>query len=178
MEVLSINSSLLVFHGTIVTALFAAGKPSAATRVNLLFVVIMLIGMFSLTGRYGSLGAAFAVLTACVITTPLYLLQLRKYTDVPLSNFIRVIFRPLIASLAIIAAVRWLLPDYFIDMSAFRAGAWLAAGVATGVVVYAIMMAGLWMVMGRPDGAERQVLDRLKGRFPSWVPFLGKQSAR
>jgi lipopolysaccharide exporter len=177
MEVLSINSSLLVFHGTIITALFAAGKPSAATRTNLIFVVLMLAGMFTLTGRYGSLGAAISVLTACVLTTPMYLLQLRKYADVPVSNFFRVTLRPVIASLAIIAAVRWVLPEYHLDMPAFQAGAWLAAGVATGAAVYSIMMAGLWTAMGRPDGAEQQVLDKLKGRFPAWVPVLGKQAA-
>ncbi|MDQ3000599.1 MAG: lipopolysaccharide biosynthesis protein [Fibrobacterota bacterium] len=175
MEILSINSSLLVFHGTITTALIAAGKPSAATRTNLLSVVIMVAGLFTLTGRFGSVGAAYSVLIACVASTPIYLLQLRKYVDVPLSNFLRVVMRPLIASIGIIAAVRLALPAYNTAMTSLTAGLWLAAGVALGTVVYGALMLALWYLMGRPDGAEQQVLDRIRTRVPAWVPLPAKQ---
>jgi lipopolysaccharide exporter len=168
MEVLSLNSSMMVFHGTVITALIATGNPFAATASNGLFVVVLLIGLFTLTGRFGPVGAASAVLTATLVTTIMYLLQLRKYVYVPLSNFPRIVMRPVLASCAMIAAVRWLLPAYSIDMPGPRAGLWLGVGVAVGAVVYALTLAALWTVMGRPDGAERQVFSRVKGRVDSW----------
>lgn len=174
MEILSINSSLLVLHGTIITALIASGKPKSVTRTNFLYLVILLAGMFSLTGRYGTVGAAFSILAACVLTTPVWLLQLRKYADVPLSNFFRVIFRPLAASIGIIAAVRWALPAYSADMPSLKAGMLLGAGVALGALTYGALIGGLWRLMGRPEGAEKMILDRVRQRMPAWFPVFGK----
>jgi O-antigen/teichoic acid export membrane protein len=174
MEVLSINSAILVFHGTIVTALIATGNPFKATRTNALFVVIMLAGMAFLTGKFGPLGAAYAVFIACVISTPVYLWQLRDTAGVRLSDFARVVLRPTLASAAMIAAIRFATPAYLTDMTALRAGLTLALDVAGGGAVYAISLFILWALMGRPAGAENQVLSRLGPRLPAWVPVPGR----
>ncbi|HKP97240.1 MAG TPA: lipopolysaccharide biosynthesis protein [Fibrobacteria bacterium] len=173
MEVLSLNSALVVFQGTIVTALVATGNPFAATSTNVLFVALLLAGMFLLTGRFGPLGAAFAVFAACAATTPVFLWQLKRHARVPVSNFFRVTVRPALASAAMIAAVRWALPAYVPGMGSARAGLLLACGVGMGVLVYACAMLALWTSMGRPDGAEKQVFSRLKSRVPAWMPIPG-----
>lgn len=170
MEVLSVNSAILVFHGTIVTTLVATGNPLATTRTNAFFVVVLLIGMFLLTGPLGPLGAAYAVLIASVICTPIFVFQLGKYAFVKAGDFSRVVLRPLIASILMVAAVRLALPDYVPGMSASRAGLMLACGVALGGAAYAVGMFLLWALMGRPEGSEWQVFSRLKSRVPSWMP--------
>lgn len=174
MEVLSLNSAILVFHGTIVTALVATGNPPAVTRTNAVFVAIMLIGMFLLTGPLGSLGAAYAVLAACVLSTPIYVFQLGKYAFVSAGDLFRVVLRPLVASVLMIAAVRSALPAYVLGMPAAKAGFMLACGVALGGAAYAASMLALWMLMGRPDGSEWQVLSRVKSRVPAWMPVPGR----
>lgn len=170
MEVLSLNSAILVFHGTIVTALVANGRPFVATSTNFLFVVVMLLGMVTLPNRFGPLGAALAVMLACIVSTPVYLLQLRKYAGVGLMNFFRPVLRPVVASAGMILAVRLALPTYASGMSTSRAGILLAAGVALGGAVYALFLMGLWFLMGKPEGAESQVLLRVSSRLPAWVP--------
>lgn len=174
MEVLSINSSILVFHGTIVTALMATGNPMAATRINFIFVVVMLTGMLSLTRFWGPLGAALSVLAACLVCTPLYLAQLRAYAGVPFMAFFRALVRPTLASLAMVAAVRMALPAYAIGVSQTRAGLTLAAGVTLGAVCYAVTLLALWLLMGKPEGAEWQVFTRVKPRVPDWIPVPGR----
>jgi len=174
MEVLSINSSILVFHGTIVTALMATGQPFAATRTNFIFVVIMLAGMLTLTRFFGPLGAALAVLLACIICTPLYLLQLREHAGVPIMTFFRVVLRPTLASAGMILAVRLALPHYEIGVSTARAGLTLAAGVTLGGAAYAITLLLLWYAMGKPEGAEWQIFSRVKPRVPAWIPVPGR----
>jgi hypothetical protein len=41
--------------------------------------------------------------------------------------------------------------------------AWLLGGMAAGVLVYGALVMGLWTLAGRPQGAERAVMDRLRG---------------
>jgi lipopolysaccharide exporter len=174
MEVLSLNSAILVFHGTIVTALVATGNPLAATRTNALFVIVMLTGMLLLTGPLGPLGAAYGVLAACLTTTPVYVFQLGKYVFVKAGELFRAVLRPVLASILMIGAVRFALPAYSLEMHATKAGFMLACGVALGGAVYAAAMLGLWMLMGRPDGSEWQVLSRVKSRVPAWMPVPGR----
>lgn len=174
LEVLSLNSSLMVFHGTVVTALIAVGNPFAATRTNALFVLVMLAGMLLLTGPFGPLGAAYAVGIATLITTPVYLAQIRSSLSVPFSNFPRVTLRPVLAAAAMVAVVRWILPPFDPGQTA-RGGLYLVLGVLVGAATYAAGILGLWAAMGRPDGAESQVLAKIESRLPSWVPLFGRQ---
>lgn len=170
MEVLSLNSAILVFHGTIVTALVANGKPLNATSTNFLFVVVMLLGMVTLPHKFGPLGAALAVMLACLVTTPVYLMQLKKFAGVGFLDYFRLMLRPVVASIGMILAVRLALPTYSLGMSTFRAGLLLGAGVALGGVAYALLLMALWILMGKPEGAESQVLSRVRSRLPAWVP--------
>jgi lipopolysaccharide exporter len=174
MEVLSINSAILVFHGTIVTVLVATGNPFAATRISAIYVVLMLAGMLSLTGKFGPLGAAYAVFIACTVTTPMYLWQLRRTSFVAPLDVLRPILRPALAAAAMIAAVRSLLPAYELGMPHGRAGLILGLAVAGGAVVYSLVLMLSWFLMGRPDGAESLVFSRLATRVPSWVPMPGR----
>jgi hypothetical protein len=42
------------------------------------------------------------------------------------------------------------------------------------LVIYPAAMLLFWRLMGRPEGAERQVLSRLGAWFPSWRPHPGR----
>jgi O-antigen/teichoic acid export membrane protein len=174
MEVLGLNSAVFVFHGTIVTVLVASGRPFAATRVSILSVAVMLAGMLTLPHKFGPLGAALAVLLASVLTMPVYLLQLRKYAGVPLRKFFQVVLRPAVASFGMIAMVRLALPPYALGMSSTRAGLLLASGVGVGAFAFVFILLALWFLMGKPEGAERQVLSRVVTRLPVWIPVPGR----
>lgn len=169
LEVLSLNSAVMVCHGTVVTALIATGNPFQATKTNILFVIIMLAGMLTLPARFGPTGAAYAVAIATLLSTPVYLFQLRKYVFVPFSNFARVTWRPVLASAAMALAVRFLLPGYAPGTHSLRAGLILAGGVASGAAVYAAALLGIWTAMGRPDGAEQQAWSKIRTRLPAWA---------
>lgn len=174
MEVLSINSAIAVFHATTATALIAMGTPFAATRVNMVFVAVMIPAVILLAHKFGPIGAAYAVFLACLTCTPVYLWQLRRHAGVSYKDWIRVVMRPALASAIMIAAVRWAMPAYSLSMSNGRAGLILAGGVAAGAVIYLASMLILWALMGRPDGAERQIISRVWARAPAWMPLPGR----
>ena len=174
MELLSINSAINVFHASTATALIATGNPFAATRVNMVFVAVMIPGIILLAHKFGPIGAAYAVFIASIICTPIYLWQLRRYAGVGYKDWLRVVMRPAIASAAMVSIVRMVSPHYVLGMASSHAGLILVADVVIGATFYLVAILSLWSLMGRPDGAERQVLSRVSSRIPSWIPIPGR----
>ncbi len=165
MEILSLNSALLVFHGNIVTLLIASGHPAAVMRTNAYFVGLLLVGMLLLVPRFGALGAAWSALAACVLSTPIYLYQLRHFVGIPMRRFLEVVIRPVLAAIVMILAVRFALPDYDTAMSTASAGIVLAGGVVLGMLTYGLALIGLWFAGGRPPGGERVLLEQVTSRL-------------
>lgn len=85
-------------------------------------------------------------------------LTMRYLPGLGVFDMVRVVIRPVIATLTMAAAVKWL------SFGATDLAAWqrLAIMVGTGACVYSACLAGLWRVTGRPEGAERWLLDRLQ----------------
>ncbi len=161
MEVLSISSSILVFHGTIVTLFIAVGRPREATLVNFIFVVILVLGLSLLTRDYGATGAAISMLSACVLTTPIYLLQLRRFIGERFRQFIAVIIRPTLAAAAMAYAVRAAMPRYEPGTPAADGVAILLLLIGAGVLTYGVTLALLWVVFGNRRGAEAVVIEKI-----------------
>jgi lipopolysaccharide exporter len=161
MQVLSIHSTILVFHGTVATLLIAKGLPIITTQVNSFFVIIMLAAVAFLAEPLGPLGVALSVLLACVLTTPIYVELLRRHGSVSPLTFLKVVLRPLGAAGVMIFAVHSFLPAYHAGSDSAQALSVLIGGIALGAVTYVAVLLSLWVAMGRPDGAERQLLTRI-----------------
>jgi O-antigen/teichoic acid export membrane protein len=171
MEILSINSAILVFHGTIVTLFIALGRPRLATAINFLFVVILVAGLSMLVSEHGAVGAAWSMLIACVLSTPVYLLQAWRHCGVPLGTFIAGVLRPTVAGIVMVWAVREYLPTYEVGMAVTEAGLILAIAIAIGATSYGVSLLLLWAVSGLPDGAEKMIYSKIQWRVKA---MLGK----
>jgi hypothetical protein len=85
-----------------------------------------------------------------------------RLLDLRFGNVVAVLWRPLVASGLMAMAILAAFPR-----SAERIGTWanvqaLATAVTLGALVYALLSYIAWRVTGRPDGAERWLLDRLQ----------------
>lgn len=175
MEILSISSAILVFHGTIVTLFIALGKPREATKTNFAFVVILAIGLAVLTEPYAAVGAAFAMLVATVLSTPLYLWQLRRFIDERISQFFLSIMRPALAAAAMTYAVRAVLPEYELGWPVSRGVGVLMLAIGVGAATYAAVLAVLWIGFGKKKGPEALVLEKVLLRYNSIAGKFGTQ---
>ena len=157
LELLAFNGVLLLFHSSICSVLIATGHPDRVTKTNAVYVVILVAALFMLTSR-GATGAAYAVLAASILSTPIYLFQVRHCIGVGIRAFIFAIIRPVAGSIVMIAVVRSILPEYAPTLSTLESAALFAGGIAAGIATYISFMAILWTLLGRPEGAEQLVL--------------------
>lgn len=162
MEILAFNGGLLLFHSSICTVLIANGHPDRVTKTNGLYVVMLLILFALLVPNYGVTGAAVAALVASVLSTPIYLYQVRHSVGVPASVFVGAALRPLIAALVMAGLVRWLLPEWTPEMNHAVAIGWMLGGIVIGISAYAAAILLLWLAVGRPASAERALFERVR----------------
>lgn len=73
----------------------------------------------------------------------------------------RVMIRPLLASAIMYAAAKYLHLDT-LDLPAVT----LVLDIVVGMVSFVVALLGLWLVSGRPDGMEGDILERLNIRIP------------
>jgi O-antigen/teichoic acid export membrane protein len=165
MQILALNGSLMFIHSSICAMLIANGHPDRVTKTNGLYLVMLLALFGVLIPAYGLPGAAFAVLAASILTTPVFLFQARRSIGVPASLFLGVMVRPLTAALVMAGAVRWLLPDWSPALHLVASVAWMIGGIALGVTAYTIVILALWFAAGRPGGAERVLVDQFRQRL-------------
>ena len=67
------------------------------------------------------------------------------------------------------AAVRWMVST--MEQAAFTTleSVRLVAAVAVGVAAYGVAMTVLYLICGRPEGAERLLIDRFAPKLRAWV---------
>jgi O-antigen/teichoic acid export membrane protein len=166
---LAMNGVLLLFHSSIGSLLIARGFPRLIFRLNFIYLAILLPTLFVIGGRWEEEGVAGGVLFTSLLTVPLYLHFVHARLVIGPAVFLGAVYRPAIAALVMAFAVRTVLPPFDPALSQLREVQWLAAGVATGVAVYASVLMLLWVAAGKPNGAERLLIDKARFMLKSRV---------
>ena len=167
----SVILALLAFYGIFAaltsnaySAFLAVGQPQVFVRITATYVAIHLPMLIFLTHRYGVLGAASAHLAASTIILPVSFYLICKTLRLPVSRILGAVWRPVGAAAAMYSAVVLARPVVNpATISSLEALKQLAIYVPFGAVTYTVVLAGLWLVAGRPEGGEAMVL-RLAGR--------------
>src|SRR5258706_9895370 len=88
-------------------------RPSGPSHQNEWRVCADVADLFALlVPSYGLSGAAYGVLVTSILSTPIYLSQLRRSVGVTPSVFLGAAARPVVAALAMALLVRWVLPEW------------------------------------------------------------------
>ena len=132
-EILAFNGGLQLLQSSICTVIIASGRPDRVTKTNGLYVLTLLSFFALLVPSYGLSGAAYGVLVTSILSTPIYLSQLRRSVGVTPSVFLGAAARPVVAALAMALLVRWVLPEWSPAMdddqqAGYRNGDWRAEG--------------------------------------------------
>jgi lipopolysaccharide exporter len=144
----------------------AVGKPRLITGITVLSLLFLVPGLIGGLHWFGLEGAAYAYWLASAVQVPLSYIVVVKLLGLRGSDILRFLWRPLLAALSMYAAVALYAETFFDPARGSVEGLpHLLAAVALGAAVYFVAACVLWMLAGRPQGAEAQILHWLKNRF-------------
>lgn len=169
-------AGLLAFAGTAAIyetnssiTLMAIGRPDLMTRLLAVFAAILMILLFALTSSFGLIGAAYAALVAVVTMVPIYLATVAYKIELRPVPLLATLIRPVIAASAMYVVVRGYVSAHTVPESSIEAIRILLPSIALGAICYIVAMTILWLLSGRPVGAEtivwRKAVDIVKARF-------------
>ncbi|MBV9375265.1 MAG: lipopolysaccharide biosynthesis protein [Alphaproteobacteria bacterium] len=110
----------------------------------------------------GTLGAAYAMLVVAVLSAALDFFLVNRLLPLSASRLLAGCWRPVVSLMLMAAAVAWLQASWPEARSLGDLTLMLAATVAWGGLVYSVSGFLLWMIAGKPRGAERHLFEVTK----------------
>ena len=173
-QILAFSGAIAILETNIGAAYLAMGKPHILTFLFAIFAGSFIILLLILVPRFGSLGAAWASIAAGLINVLPQIYLMRRTLGISLSDLTRIFFRPIASSFAMYFVVRAFIAE--IDAVTLSSqAAFLALSAAIGVIVYVSANLALWVLAGRPSGAEELVLELSKQGRSKLVEKFRKQ---
>jgi PST family polysaccharide transporter len=148
----------------------AIGKPKILAFLFGFYVAILLPLIIILTNMYGVIGAAWACLIAGTINIPVYYTAMLRTLRLGVVEFLVVVWRPIVASILMYAAVRYYVGSSVISEDSLGMIPELSIAIVTGAVLYAGTLTLLWVASGRQNGPESAVINALFERVVRWYP--------
>jgi lipopolysaccharide exporter len=136
--------------GSCYIALESIGLAGTSARLQWMRVLGLIVLIFPTAFYFRSLEAvAVANFAGAIVISPTLFLALSRSLEIPLRDFARTLWRPVVAGVAMAAVL--LLTNRVIPFAGtFR----LLLDVALGACVFVGMLMALWFVIGRPHGPE------------------------
>jgi O-antigen/teichoic acid export membrane protein len=145
---------------TVTSPLFkAVGRPDLPAKIHAVRLVVLAVAIYPLTTAYGLTGTALAVLATSAVGIPLGAALAVRILDDDLRSLVAIVVFPTFGSL-VMAACALATREAVVETAGV--GAALAATVATGVVVYGLVMATL---DHRYDIGVRDLLGQVRRSF-------------
>lgn len=155
-ELVAVAGVLVALASNASYVCLAAGQPRRITALIALHTAVLLPALAVLVPAQGAIGAAWAIVGAASLSTPVALATAAQVAGIRAGAMLATMARPAIAGVVMYFLVKHA-AGYVGAQGIFA----LLALVGLGAASYAGVLATLWLVQGRPDGAESAVLSRL-----------------
>lgn len=167
-QVLGVAGILTIFGSVSSTLFYANAWLKAMTIMNIATTICRVLLLIILVPRFGLMGAAIAVAITDIADQLLYLFMTLRKLRIGFRRIFTMVIRTLIAACAMAVILR-LLNLGWTDMpgSAQQIGLRLAETVLLGGLVYVTVLTALWVMAGKPIGAETDALKFIK-RMTQW----------
>lgn len=147
-------------------AFLALDRADVPTRISAIYVAVQLALLVTLTPMFGLMGAASAYVATSLLMLPLVFAYVYSILRVRAGAMLRVVWRPLLAASLMFAVVKAFVGRVHHESDpTLQTAAELLAAIALGVAVYVSLVLLLWAACGRPQGAERMALNRVRARL-------------
>lgn len=165
-QVLAIFGIIRTIHGPTGTIYLALGKPRIVAFLQCVQLAVSITMMLILIPQLGPVGAAWSVVTGASMAMLVNYYLLIRELRLPFAAIVRALWRPIAGGMVMAVA----LAVGFVNVWPIAAEfgillIQLVGMVAAGAASYIATILGLWLLAGRPDGAERQVMAFLATRL-------------
>jgi lipopolysaccharide exporter len=158
------------------SAWLALGKTRVTALMETLHFVILLPLLLLLSRTLGIVGVAYAEFLATTVTVFVECWLISRAFALSRSAYLAGLWRPLIAAATMAIGVTMLLRELNADAFAGRPLLQLAIVVPAGIAAYGSALTILWLLWGRPRGAESFLLARLTEVFRASRPIWQRRS--
>lgn len=157
-EYLAIGGALYAVSHTMYSQILVATGRERKAAILAWVRLIITVPLLSLGLAYsGSIGLAQATIIAPLACLPAIYMETRRAVDLPLSALLGLLWRPTLSALVMYLTIKLLHPAN-LDWAILR----LLWDVAVGGGIFIATTLGLWLLSGRPQGAESICIGMLK----------------
>jgi O-antigen/teichoic acid export membrane protein len=161
-QILCVGEFLQLINAGASPIYIATGRPHYTAILFAGSAIAMVPLLIFATERAGALGAAYATLAVTALSAALDLILVNRLLHLSVSRLLAGCWRSVISVTLMVAAVAGLQSLWPTSQSLGNMISMLAAAVAVGGVVYSICGLVLWILAGRPRGAERHLFEAIK----------------
>ena len=137
---------------------FVMGRPDVPVRINAFHGVFKTLAMAICASRYGLIGAAFAALITAAIMIPTSLSVAFRMLQIKTGDFVREIWRTVLAATLMYGLVRALVAHLGSMQSPPSPFIQLALAITLGGVSFVGFSLSLWKLCRSPAGAEQTAI--------------------
>jgi O-antigen/teichoic acid export membrane protein len=141
---------------------YLASARSYVPVMTLTAMAVVLIGLLFALRSQGLVGVAFAHLGATGAAVCVSLALMRRFLGVKLGELLKAVVRPVMAAAVMSATVAALDALHFGLAEAPQPALRLVFGLIVGASVYALVLAALWCLVGRPLSVEAEIAKRIR----------------
>ena len=172
MQMLTLFGLSQALQNNIGSVYFALGQARTQTTLAFAYSVVLIPALIVGASWGGSMGAATALVVCGVAMFPINLFIVSRMLELHLSDFVKTIWRAIIAGMVMLAAVLFVHSFFGGSARLFNLFLELLLLVLVGAVVYCGVVFVLWRGSSSPDGAEKVMLRQLKNKAGKFIPWL------
>ncbi len=161
LQVIGVASSISLLGFGATSICLSLGRPRLVVWLSGCYVIVLLVSLALLLPHFGPLGAAWSFAIAAGTSLPVQLLFLRLTLKLNVTDWLARVWRSVVAVAVMHLTVTTLLSRLPLAESTAWQALQLLAAVAGGALWYVTIVMLLWLLSGRPDGAESTVLSYL-----------------
>lgn len=161
-EVLAISAMLNACTSGNYYVYLAQARTKVPIITGIAHTIVFLVLLVFVYKESGVVGVAKAELGATIASTLLSLQLLLYTTNIRLLSYLTVLWRPAAGALTMFFVLGIFVRHTVAESAAIVN---LFTSAAAGVVIYSATVAALWIVSGRPVGAEQNIIDKLYSWF-------------
>jgi O-antigen/teichoic acid export membrane protein len=149
----AISGGLRAIYNPCGNFLMVTGRLNLIIAINFFHSLLFVSSLLLVVGDYGILGAASVKSAVATVSFVLYVRAASRAVQVSIIEILAVLWRPLASAIMMVLACLALSGVFTSPIAE------LACRISVGAICYGLVIYTIWLASGRPDGAERDLLE-------------------